>query len=229
MPRRNDSTWVGKVHSIASEEEFLYVLKSLGRDPDRDAIISSLSRSPDPVVRAWAGTASRHILGLGARSILRRLASDPDADVRDSAREDLLVIDPMFETEVLVDSKRVLSRGVDPHGEDRAAMWRLAKARDQESVHILRAYAARFPESDYAHRMPMVLAEYLDDPSRIVSRIVGHDHEWMFWLVQALDLFPSAEAIGSLKSAIEAGIDDECIVIIRAKMRVLQEEASGSS
>jgi hypothetical protein len=195
-------------------------LAELVRDPDRGlAILSALGNHPDRDVRGWAGALASLAFGPAAVPLLKRLVNDPDADNRDAARQDLESIDPAFLLVMLPDLRSVLLHRRDKWGEDRAAMWRVARVRDTASVEILRRYAQHYPSTDYHHRMPLVLADYIEDPERIADRIRAHDHDWMFWLVEAAARLPVPDADGAFSAALAASLDDECEQAIRSRPR----------
>lgn len=208
-------SWARRVRSYETPGEYRQLLEELAADPEGGLdVLGRLADHRDPVVRAWAGTAAAAILGSAAIKLLRRLLSDGDADVRDRAREDLITVDPAAEQEMLPSLRRVLHETGDPFGEGRAAMWRLAKLRDDASIELLRSYATRFPPDHHGNRMPLVLAEYIAAPQTIAARIRDHDHDWMFWLIEAASLLPipgGEAAIGALR---DARPDLECLQIL---------------
>jgi hypothetical protein len=207
--------WASRVQAYEGATAYRRILTELSVDRDyAAALLERLADHRDPIVRSWAGTAAMEILGRGAVPLLFRLTNDRDGDVRDGAREDLIAIDPDFVQQMLPSLRQVLKRGKDPFGEDKAAMWRLARLRDPESVSILREYASRNDPRDYAYRMPLVLADYIEDPTSIARRIRDHDHEWMFWLVDAASLLPVPDSAGSFAAARGLPVDRACLDII---------------
>jgi hypothetical protein len=149
--------------------------------------------------------------------LLTRLMDDASGDVRDSARQDLIAIDPAQEERLLPTLRRILRRRTDPWGEDRAAMWRVARLRDRASVPILRAYATASQPPHYHHRMSLVLADYIEDPSSVAVRIASHDHECMFWLLEATALLPQSETREAIDAALALPLDDACAALLRAR------------
>jgi hypothetical protein len=61
--------------------------------------------------------------------------------------------------------------------------------------------------------MPNVLADYIEDPRSLARRITQHDHEWMFWLVEAADILHAPGADQAFDAAL--GFDAECADIVR--------------
>ncbi len=216
--------WARRVQTYRDAEAYRDILAELSRDQAHAmALFDHLVQHRDPIVRAWAGTAAKELYGRGSAPLLLRLTEDREADVRDSAREDLVEIDPEFSRQMLPSLRRVLKRGKDPFGEDKAAMWRVARLRDPESAQILRDYASRKDSRHYAHRMPMVLAAYIEDPALVAERIRAHDHDWMFWLVEAASLLPVPGSAEALAAALALPVDPDCAEIIRKRPRTDRE------
>jgi hypothetical protein len=214
-PRDTDA-WARRVLAYEGEAEHKRLLAELAAAPD-DArvVLEQLAGHRDPVVRAWAGTAAKDVFGDEAVPLLTRLMRDRDADVRDVAREDLIALDPMFEQTLLPAMRKVLQRRKDPWGEDKAAMWRVARLRDRESASILRDYANHFESRHYHHRMPLVLAAYIEDPTSLARRIREHDHDSMFWLLEAARRLQAPGMEEAIVDALELPVDAECVEIIR--------------
>jgi hypothetical protein len=110
--------------------------------------------------------------------------------------------------------RRILLRSKPPaalNGPGGAAMWRLVRLRDRESAAVFRVFANKQEHGPYYdHRMPMVLADYLDDPDSIVRRIKSHDHEWMLWLVLAAARLGVRGAEEALMAGATELPDDTC-------------------
>lgn len=212
--------WARRVQAYDGADAYRDILAELRSDRAyAAALFDRLAEHRDPIVRAWAGTAAREIYGRDGVPLLLRLTEDRDADVRDSARQDLVEIDPEFIRQMLPSLRHVLQRGKDPFGEDKAAMWRVARLRDPDSVQILRDYASRNDPRHYAHRMPSVLAAYIEDPASVAERIRRHDHDWMLWLVDAASLLPVPGAAEAFAAALALPVDPECAEIIRKRPR----------
>ena len=220
LNQKDVDSWARRVQAYEGADAYRDILAELRSDQAYAmALFDRLAEHRDPIVRAWAGTAAKEIYGRDSVPLLLRLTEDRDADVRDSAREDLIEIDPEFLRQMLPSLRRVLKRGKDPFGEDKAAMWRVARLRDAESVPILRDYASRNDPGHYAHRMPLVLAAYIEDPASVAERIKHHDHDWMFWLVDAASLLPVAGSAEAFAAALALPVDPECAEIIRNRPR----------
>jgi hypothetical protein len=216
IDRQEVDGWAKRILAYEGEGGYRTLIAELESDRDfAHALLDQLAGHRDPVVRMWAADAAKAVFGLKAISFLSRLTKDSHPDVRDVARENLIGLDPASEQAMLPDLRRVLERGGDPWGEDRAAMWRVARLRDQPSVPILRAYAARYEPRYYHNRMPLVLADYIEDPSSIPRRIGEHDHEWMWWLWEAATLLEIPGSSAAFNAALAGPIDADCEGIIK--------------
>lgn len=89
-------------------------------------------------------------------------------------------------------------------------MIKLARVLDPEAPALPRAYAAKFNPGWYPDRMAMVLAEYVEDPVSVVRRIATHDHDWMFWLLQAASVLDVSDYDAALETASSLGLDAVC-------------------
>lgn len=208
--------WARRIRAYEGADAHRDILAELRSDQAYATVLfDRLAEHRDPIVRAWAGTAAKEIYGSHSVPLLLGLTEDRDADVRDSARQDLIEVDPEFLRQILPSLRRVLERGKDPFGEDKAAMWRVARLRDPESMPILRDYASRSDPRHYAHRMPLVLAAYIEDPTSVAERIRHHDHDWMFWLVEAASLLPVPGSTEAFAAALALPVDPACAEIIR--------------
>jgi len=224
-PNSNDvSEWARRIQDYEGQEAYQALLSELRADSVfAFALLDRLAEHQDPVVRMWAGDAEKEIFGRDAVPLLLRLSKDSNPDVRDSARETLIEIDPDFLQAMLPSLRKVLKQRKDLFGEDRAAMWRVAKVRDQESVPLLRAYAKSYEGQHggrhYGYRMPLVLADYIETPPVIAERIRAHDHDFMYWLVMAASVLPVPGAAEAFEYALALPVDDECAETIRKRPR----------
>lgn len=213
--------WARRIRGYESEAEYHALLAELRSDPAfAAALLDRLAEHRDPIVRGWAGTAARLLFGGEAVPLLTRLLEDRDPDIRDGARDDLVAIDPMFERTFLPTYRRILGRRADPWGEDQRAMYHLARARDPEAVPLLRAYAAHYDARYWHNRTPLVLADYIEDPGSVARRILAHDHDFMFWLVDAAMILGIEDARETLEAALTLPMDEECHEIIRGWLAV---------
>jgi hypothetical protein len=102
-------------------------------------------------------------------------------------------------------------------------MYRLARFRDAPSADLFRAFAAKQDPPWFAHRMPIVLADYIEDPASVPRRIRGHDHDWMFWLAEAASLLDIEDGEPALSVCAETA-PDECREICRDALNGLLAE-----
>jgi hypothetical protein len=220
-PSSNDvSEWGRRIQDYEGQEAYQALLSELRADgPFAFALLDRLADHKDPVVRMWAGDAAKEIFGRDAVPLLMRMSKERNPDVRDSARQDLIEVDPQFLHAMLPSLRKVLKKRKDLWGEDRAAMVRVAKVRDQESVPLLRAYSKSYEGQHggrhYGYRMPLVLADYIETPSVIAERIRAHDHDNMYWLVLTTCALPVPGGAEALEYALALPVDEECAEIIR--------------
>lgn len=208
--------WAERILTYEGEEGHRTLIAELESDREfAHVLLDQLGQHRETVVRMWAADTAKALFGLDAISFLTRLTKDSHPDVRDVAREDLIDLDPALEEAMLPKLRKVLERAKDPWGEDRAAMWRVARLRDQASVPILRAYGARHDPRYYHHRMPLVLADYIEDPPSIPRRIGEHDHDWMWWLWEAAKLLDIPGSDAAFAAVLAGPIDADCEGIIK--------------
>lgn len=149
------------------------------------------------------------------------MAHDRRIGTRDMAMQELAAIDlelirpfiPAMRT-TFRHAERLIS------GAGGAAMWRLARLRDSPSATLFRIYAVRRDPRWYDHGMPMVLADYIDDPRTLVRRIAAHDHPSMFWLATATHALDPPDGEQTLRTAASELPDSEC-------QRICREELDG--
>lgn len=99
------------------------------------------------------------------------------------------------------------------------AMWGAARLLDRESVPLLREFALRRDLSAYTRKMALALADYIEDPPSICRRIREHDHDSMFWLVEAASILQIPGSEGAFKAALAAPVDAHCAEIIGMRPR----------
>jgi hypothetical protein len=186
-------------------------LRAMG--PAALPLLNSLAKYPSGVVRGWVASVLGERFGMEAVPLLRELVRDRNRDVRDEARWQLEQLGPPYVHELLPGVRADLRKGLDPFGADKFAMFFLARNRDVDAIPIIRRMAEDKDQRHYAYRMPLVIADYIDNPASVVDRIRAHDHEWMFWLVEAVDTLGASGTDEAFEAAI--GFDDECAAIIR--------------
>ncbi len=177
------------------------------------ALLEDLSRYPSGVVRGWVAWVAPKLLGRAAVPILQRLATDRNYDARDTARASLEDLGDEFVPPLFPRLRLDLKRGKDVFGTGKFAMMLLARHRDPEAPPVLRKYAEHFDRGHYGYRMPNVLADYIEDARSLARRITDHDHEWMFWLVEAADILHAPDADEAFEAALN--FDVQCADIVR--------------
>jgi hypothetical protein len=211
-----------------SDVAYRRLREELQAQPDRGlATLTALSRHRSEAVRTWAGGVARKDLGRAeAIVLLTDLAKHPRAFTRDLAMQDLEAIDPELLRPFVGDMRQTFRRSKDLYSPGGAAMWRLARLRDRESAGLFRAYAAKRDPGRFDHRMPIVLAVFLDEPNSIAGRIRDHDHEWMIWLVRAATSLDVPGAEDALSAGAAASPDGACRQICAEGLATLAHRRS---
>lgn len=191
--------WAARIKSDGSLGDWESDLTSHANGLD---LLRALAAHEDPLVRGWAGWAAIKAFGTAGSALALALTRDRDADVREAAREDLLELDPSVADRFRGEWHGTLRKGKDRFGEDAAAMWNLVRHPDADTAEVLRSYGLRNIAAGTEGRIPIALADFLDDPSSIARRVSAHDHDWMPWLVRV---------------AVRLPIDDVRIVLERAR------------
>jgi hypothetical protein len=179
-----------RIRRSTSEKAFDSLLAEVRAQRDGGlAILRALMRHGSSQANFWAAGVARSELGADAVPLLIEMANDRRTFTRDIAMQELAAIDIELLRPFVPAMRRTLlqSKPTAPlYSPGGAAMWRLVRLRDRESASTFRAFAEKQEHGrNYAYRMPIVLADYLDDPNSLLRRIQSHDHEWMRWLVQA--------------------------------------------
>jgi hypothetical protein len=174
------------------------------------ALLRALANHRSQVIRVWAGGVARLDLGADAIPLLQEMAQNRSTETRDAAMQDLEAIDPELLRPFVRDMRRIFGRSKTLYSPGGAAMWRLAKLRDPESAALFRRYAAKRNPAWYDHRMPMVLADYIDDSMSVARRLREHDHAWTLWLATAARLLNVHGAEDALRVGSERSPDPDC-------------------
>lgn len=220
-------TWTRRIKSERerTHRKLEQDLRAMG--PAALPLLNSLAKYPSGIVRGWVASVLGERFGIEAVPLLRELVRDRNRDVRDEARWQLEQLGPQYVHELLPGVRADLRKGLDPFGADKFAMFFLARSRDVEAMPLLRRIAEGNDQRHYAYRMPLVIADYIDNPASIVDRIRAHDHEWMFWLVEAADILGASGTDEAFEAAL--GFDEECAAIIRDRPSIRRKPTSESA
>jgi len=195
----------------------------LRMEPDRGlAALTALSEHSSQVVRVWAGGVARKEFGRDAVPLLLAMATNRFAETRDFAMQDLEAIDPELLRPFIPEMRRTFRRSKDLYGPGGAAMWRLVRLGDRESAALFREFAAKRDAGRYDHRMPLLLADYLEDPTSLVRRIRAHHHAWLLWLAKAVASLDPPGGEAALRAGADDLPDEECREICRTELIALQ-------
>jgi hypothetical protein len=202
-------------------EETQRFVADLRDAPDRVGLFGVLAHDQNAEVRGWAATIAQEVLGAEALpSLLEMSRSDPDEDNRGIARAAVEDLDPEALGFVVDDMLRDLERANNAAGGAIQSMLTLARYRHPAGPPALRAFAARFKPGLYAHEMPLVLADYIENPDAITRRVREHDHEHMFWVAEAAGIFQPPGAVEALRACAESppdrGCGEDCREALRA-------------
>jgi hypothetical protein len=193
----------------ASTEDVEAILEELREDPDAGlSVLDELSRFQDPMIAAWAGWAAARVAGEKATPLLLELARHPDADVSDSAIDDLLTVDAPAVKRLLPVLRKKL-RSAD-FWEPVAAMWTLAKIGATERLDDIRVVRDSEPV-EWPQRTATVVCWLLEgDADEILRRIESHDHDLMGALAHAAAMIGSPEAWRVLEDCAVTAPDEDC-------------------
>jgi hypothetical protein len=223
-----------RIRRSTSDKAFDTLLAEVRARPDGGrSILRALMRHGSSQANFWAAGVARSELGAGAVPLLTEMAQDRRTFTRDIAMQELAAIDVDLLRPFIPAMRRTLLRSKPPaalSSPGGAAMWRLVRLRDRESAAVFRAFAEKQEHGRfYTYRMPLVLADYLDDPGSLLRRIESHDHDWMLWLVMAaaqLDVPGIDEALATGASDLP---DEECRAICGRQLSNLPRVRSVSS
>jgi HEAT repeat protein len=219
-----------RIRKTRDSSGYRALLHELASDRQRGmVIVSQLVGNRSAEVRYWAMNAARKAFDRDAVPLLLDLAGDRRLSMRDEAMAQLEAIDPELLRPLIPAIRRMFLRGNVLHGEGRAAMFRLARLGDTDSSALFRRFAAKQDPRHFVHRMPLVLAGYLDDPDSLVSRIRAHDHDWMFWLAEAAWILEVPDADDALVRGAQAPYDTECQAICTEAARALARKLANPS
>lgn len=184
-------------------------------------VVRHLQEDRSPDVRLWlVGAIDRLLPRREAVEVLMQVVSkDSHAEVRNAARTHLLSLDPASGLKLASGLVRVLERAESGSGETDLAIWTLAWLGDPDGASALRRFAGRFPTNYFEHRMALVLAESIERPDSVARRIREHDHDWMFWLVEAATLLPIPGGLEAVQAGHADPPDPECARIFADALR----------
>jgi hypothetical protein len=200
-----------RVKGYSSQRSFERLMRDLAAHDDGGAeLLQRLMQHRSGEVRGWAANVARRRFGQAAVHWLEDLARSRRVADQDEAMQQLEAIDREVLRPFIPQIRQMFRRSRSLHGPGGAAMWRLARLRDRDAAAIFRRHAERPNPAWYDHRMPLVLAAYLEDEGSLVRRLDQHDHEWMFWLAVATRLLDVPGAEDALRRCSNGAPDAEC-------------------
>lgn len=148
-------------------------------------ILTALSHSSDPDIRAWTVHVARDRLGSAAGPVLEGPArADTRIDIQDEAVDQLLILAPDRAPEFWPAVRQRLKS--DSQWDVERAGWRLLHLRDPKLGELIGEVLRRWPDTDYVQKSFHVLRWCVEKGhGRIVSAIDDHDHVLMPWLIRA--------------------------------------------
>jgi len=213
-----------RIRRSENDKSYRRLLDDLRAQPDGGvALVRALMKHSSNDARFWAAGVAREEYGTAAVPWLVEMAHDRRTLTRDIAMQELAAIDLDLLRPFVPEMRRILLRSKPPaalYGPGGTAMWRLVRLRDRESAAVFRVFANKQEHGPYYdHQMPMVLADYLDDPDSLVRRIKSHDHDSMLWLVMAAARLGVEGAEEALMAATTELPDDKCREICAGELR----------
>lgn len=220
--------FASRVKRARTASSYRRLADDLASRPDHGvAMLQALMLQPSRDVRGWSANTARRELGADAVPLLVELARSRRIGDREDALQQLGAIDLELVRPFIPELRRMVRGDKDLSGPGKAAMWNLARLRDGESAELFRSVAAKFDDDWYKHRMPLVLADYLDDRSSIVRRISAHDHDWMFWIAEAARLLDPPDAEPALVQGSTVLPDTNCRAICAEALQGLRSDRAG--
>ncbi len=217
--------FAGRLKLARSGGSYRRLRDELRDKPDRGTrLLAALMKHRSQKVRSWSANVARKDLGRDAIPLLVEMATDRRLANRDEAMQQLEAIDLELLRPFVPDMRRIFRTAKDLYSPGGAAMWRLVRLGDRESATLFRAFAAGRNPSWYDHRMPLVLADYLADPTTLVQRIIGHDHDWMPVITTAARQLDVPGVDAALRDAANGAPDPECRRICEEELRCLLRE-----
>lgn len=197
-----------KLQRSLGDEDDAQVLEKLRRAPNAKELLEELARSRDPEIRGWVPTAARQILGAASEPLIRQMAADRDAGIRDMAVDALESLDPDL-LKSLVPSLRERLESSDD-GEVLSSAWRLVKLRDIDAASQIEKFRDRFDPSWWQSKAASVILLALRSPEEIPKRIRAHDHDHMTWLSYAATLMDVPDARAAVEDCKVNAPDEDC-------------------
>ncbi|HSL34347.1 MAG TPA: hypothetical protein VK871_11900 [Candidatus Limnocylindrales bacterium] len=218
-------SFAGRIRQTFSRSGYRRLRADLSGRSDRGAaLLSALMRHTSQDVRSWAANVARKDLGRDAIPCLEEMARSPRIADQDEAMQQLEAIDRELLRPFIPAMRRIFRRSTDLSGPGGAAMWRLVRLGDRDSATLFRAFAEGRDPRWYEHRMPLVLADRIEQPGSLVQRIASHDHEWMLWLATAARQLDAAGAEAALRDGARSAPDPECRRICQEELEELMRD-----
>jgi hypothetical protein len=200
---------VAKGGDMDSPEGRLAVVAELRDSPNAENLLERLAADHDPVVRSFVTDVALAVLPQDpAVTILRGLAQDRDADVRNGALVELLSVDAGLLEPLLPSIRRQLHL-TDDDPSVIFAIWTLARVGDSGATGELRALAADSPWPPVRRAAAIGLLILTDRGAEIADRLREHDHEWTTELAIGAGTLGTREALAALQ-LVAATSDDSC-------------------
>ena len=203
--------WAREIAKAESGPEYRALVDRLRRDPvGSRPILEALITHRSDEVALWATNVLRKVFGAASAPTLTSLARTARGLRRIDAFQQLEAIDPELLRGLLPELRTTFLKSPNPTMDARLVMFQLARLRDRQSADIFRRVAAHQNRAWYAHGMPMVLADYIDDPDSLARRIVAHDHDRMTWLTTAAGVLDAPGAEAAMANLAAAAPDETC-------------------
>lgn len=185
--------------AVLSDQDMETIVARLAAVPRPEALLKQLARHPSADVRAWVPwVAVRALPREAARVLLEHSLKDRDSDVRGSAVQEALAMDPRILVPLLSRIRRQLWQ--DDLFEPVGALWIIATLRATELLDDVRALASRSPRPWHRDVADTVVALLTGREGEVILWLRRHDHEATHWLAHAVWTIASADAIAALRA-----------------------------
>jgi hypothetical protein len=211
---------------LESDDEIDSLLEELRQEASPLPHLEKLAASRSGPIREWTASAAATTMGADATALLLALARDRDPDVRDTAIQELVEVNPdAARTLGPVFRKKLKSRDYyDPV----SAMWTLAKLDDSSSlddIRRIRDEATIMYHQKTAEVVVLMLEKEYDTIFATLEQHLDHDGTRMF--ATAARRIGSDEALHALEICSSSAPDEECRQVCRGALEEFREQRGG--
>jgi len=178
--------------------------------PDRVSILEGLSKHPNGTVRAFAlDEAPRVIRRQDAERLLRAALDDPDPDVQQIARDELVEL--VGPDTVLPRLRALVASSNETEAlQIAAAIWNLVDLGDLDSLPLLERVASQPPVPFIGHSAAAAVLVFTHRDDVLASLILEHDHDRTPSLVAGALRLPTAKVVHAMSEAVRSDPNSLC-------------------